>query len=131
MGHTAEGKCLECGEEFEFSQGGGDEFHLVRCDKCGETKSLALEEIPFEELWERKIRYEKGQVTRYFTVAELDKLARIRRGERISKDEYNAAVELVAGRCGCKGKYTLNAPPRCPKCRSTNISEGRTIIYYD
>jgi hypothetical protein len=108
MGYTAEAKCRECGEKFEFKQGGGFAFHLVRCDQCGETK-----DISFEEFGEHHI------------------LARERRGKPISEDEYNAAVDLVAGPCKCKGKYTLNAPPRCPKCRSRNISQGRITVCYD
>jgi predicted Zn-ribbon and HTH transcriptional regulator len=51
--------------------------------------------------------------------------------EPISKDDYRHCIEAVAGNCRCGGKYTLDAPPRCPKCRSKRIDEGEIILIYD
>ena len=45
MGHRVETKCLECDEKFEVDHGGGFLFHLLRCDKCGITKSIRFDEL--------------------------------------------------------------------------------------
>jgi len=90
MGHIATAKCLDCGETFIVNHGGGFFFYLLRCDRCGETKSI-----------------------------ELDDLGDLH------------GIEAVTGNCRCGGKYTLDAPPRCPKCHSTRIEEGEIILTYD
>ncbi len=51
--------------------------------------------------------------------------------ELIPKDDYHNGIEGIAGNCGCGGKYTMDAPPRCPKCHSTRIEEGEIILIYD
>jgi len=51
--------------------------------------------------------------------------------EPISEHDYYIGVEALAGKCRCGGHYTFDAPPRCPKCLSTHISEGMTICNYD
>jgi hypothetical protein len=51
--------------------------------------------------------------------------------EPISKDEYHHGIEAVAGECRCGGKYTLDSPPRCPKCRSMRLNEGDITVFYD
>ncbi len=104
MGHIATTKCLDCGEIFDAQYGGGFGFDLLRCDRCGETKSIG-----FEELGDLK-----GASV-----------------EPISEDDYHHGIEAVAGNCACGGTYALDAPPRCPKCHSTRIEEGEIILYYD
>ncbi len=128
MGHRVEGKCLECGADFHIDHDGGFAFHLLRCDRCGKTK-----EIGFEKLGELHIRYLKGFTVPYsIATAEADERARkLPSGPPISEDEYHAGVEAYAGRCRCRGKYRFDSPPRCPKCRSTRIAEGRLLIMYD
>lgn len=34
-------------------------------------------------------------------------------------------------RCGCGGKFSEDAPPRCPQCRSTDLEpqEGYEVMY--
>jgi hypothetical protein len=128
MGHEVQAKCLDCGETFSVAHGGGFSFHLVRCDKCGESKS-----IRFDDLGELHTRYMKG-LSGPFSIAtakhdeDIQKHAPV---EPISEAEYLQGIEAIAGKCRCRGKYTLNAPPRCPKCHSTRIEEGRIDIMYD
>jgi uncharacterized Zn finger protein len=55
MGSQVNAKCRECGNTFTVMHGGGFFFHLVRCDQCGETKS-----IKFSNLGELHLRYLKG-----------------------------------------------------------------------
>lgn len=51
--------------------------------------------------------------------------------EPISEEEYYRGVNAIAGKCRCGGVYTLDAPPRCPKCHSTRIKEGKAVVMYD
>ena len=37
----------------------------------------------------------------------------------------------VEGKCGCGGRFTFDAPPRCPKCRSTDYEDLGNHIDYD
>ena len=39
--------------------------------------------------------------------------------------------EAAAGNCECGGNFRLDAPVRCPKCRSAEIDEGEVTVYYD
>jgi hypothetical protein len=90
MGHTAEAKCLECGR-----------------NSSSNTVAATNSPCALRQVWRNQRHFPR-------TVAELDRLARKRRGEPISEDEYNAGVESAAGRCERKGKCTLSAPPQCP-----------------
>lgn len=128
MGQIVEATCRECGESFQVDHYGGFTFHLVRCDQCGSTKSIG-----FEELGELHIRYLKSLKVPYsVATAKHDEMARqLPSRPPISEDVYHVGVEVAAGHCDCGGKYKLDAPPRCPKCRSTNISEGQITLFYD
>ncbi|MBN1561099.1 hypothetical protein JW998_12670 [candidate division KSB1 bacterium] len=55
MGHTVTATCTVCGATFTLDYGGGFFFHLLRCNKCGKTKSIG-----FDELGEWHLRYLKG-----------------------------------------------------------------------
>ena len=128
MGHQVQAKCLECGCTFTASHGGGFSFHLLRCDQCGQTKSIG-----FDELGELHVRYVKGLPGPY-CMASSDHDRNIQEHapvEPISKEEYHRGIEAAAGKCECRGQYTLGAPVRCPKCRSTQVEEGRPTIMYD
>lgn len=128
MGCVVKTKCLDCDEEFAYKDGGGFFFHLVRCEKCGKSKSIG-----FDELGETHLRYIKGLPVPYcIASSDFDKnIQKYAQVEPMSEDDYNNAVETFAGVCRCKGKYKFNSPPRCPKCRSTRIEEIGTGIMYD
>jgi len=128
MGQQVEATCLDCGKTFTVDHGGGFSFHLLRCDKCGKTKAVG-----FRALGELHMRYLKGLPGPYCVASsEHDRNVREHVSiEPISEDEYHRGVEAIAGNCRCRGKYTLDAPPRCPKCRSTRIEEGETTVMYD
>lgn len=105
MGCSCKAKCLDCRAEFRVDDGGGMTFHLVRCDKCGRTKT-----IPFDD---------------------IKKLDALYSSQQISEEEYNLGIGTFAGKCRCKGQFKVDAPPRCPKCRSTNIHQEESDIMYD
>jgi hypothetical protein len=128
MGHTTKATCLVCGESFTVKHDGGLFFHLVRCDTCGKTKT-----ITFDRLGELHLRYLKGLSGPYCVAsAEHDRHVRENMDiEPISEDEYLRGVEKFAGKCSCRGKYTFDAIPRCPECRSADIEEGEPHGLYD
>jgi hypothetical protein len=130
MGATYNVKCKQCGHKFNVNSGGGFFFHILHCDLCGEDKS-----IRFEEIGEPHLRYIKGLPGPY-CVASSGQDQYIKDnypGEPMSEGEYHAAVEQIAGACECGGSYKFDAPPRCPKCRSTELEydPARPHIMYD
>ena len=128
MGKLVEAKCMKCGHFFRISHGGGFHFHLLRCNKCGETKS-----INFNEIYELHQRYLKGLSSPYcIATSKHDK--RVQKNEDIKpigENEYYKEIVNLAGNCKCSGKFNFKALPRCPKCRSKDIREGETTECYD
>jgi len=128
MGQIRAAQCNACGARFNLDSGGGFLFHLLRCNHCGESSIVNV-----EQLGELHIRYLKG-------CAGFSALPPIEcdasdlsdfEGEPISEEDYRAAVEERAGTCGCGGRFRFDAPPRCPECRSTDIAEGEVMMYLD
>ena len=128
MGHTQFAKCRECGAEFEIRHGGGFDFHLLRCDRCGKTRSIG-----FDKLGELHLRYLKDLKVPYSSVTrEFDRtVQQDYHGKPISEAEYHKEIERLQRKCRCGGRYLFEAPPRCPKCQSTNIEEGEFNVLYD
>jgi len=76
--------------------------------------------------WELHLRYLKGLPGAY-CIATSERDEDVRKYaplEPRSENEYQSSIRAIAGKCSCGGNYTLNAPPRCPKCRSTRLREG-------
>jgi len=128
MGHQYEAKCLDCGAISTVSEGGGFVFHLLRCNKCGETISIL-----FDELGELHQRYLKGLPGPYsIATSEHDKDVQEHAPvEPISEKEYKKGVEKFAGKCDCGGNYTFKAKPRCRECHSTRLEKGEPGMCYD
>ncbi len=121
MGMIYKERCKECGFEFVVRTGGGFVFELLRCDTCGETRSVNHKDIgePFR-------RYAGGPHGPFaFLTMERDEATQAEySAEPMTREEYHSAVEEILGECSCGGKYRFNAPPRCKRCRSTDL-EGR------
>ena len=128
MGKVVRASCLECGERFELSRGGGFTFHLLGCDTCGRTTAVS-----FAALGILHLRYLKGLPGPYcFATAEHDEQVRTSTSvEPISTEEYHRGIQNFVGNCPCGGKYAFAAPARCPQCHSTRIAEGGVVICYD
>lgn len=128
MGQIFRTACLECGERFEMSRGGGFRFHQLGCDTCGKTTTVG-----FVALGDLHRRYVKGLSGPYcLATAEDDERVQEEPGIKpISTEEYHRQVEGMAGKCVCGGRFTFAAPPRCPKCRSTRLADGTVVICYD
>lgn len=128
MGCSGPAKCKNCNAEFEVSIGGGFFFDLLRCDKCGKTKSVSFDDIP--ELHERYIKGLGGP----YCVASMEQDKQIQDDdsiEPISEDSFHEEMEKFAGKCKCGGQFTYDAKPRCPKCLSTSITLEAPTTYYD
>lgn len=105
MGRQFRALCRTCGEGFEASDGPGMTFYLARCERCGREKNVSRERL----LREAVKRDPGGPVP-----MELEYL-----------------VPDVVHDCKCGGKFSTGAPPRCPKCQSTDIEAGDTIRQYE
>ena len=128
MGQSFKATCKKCKKKFPANDGGGFFFHKLHCDKCGKEKDIA-----FEKLGDTHLRYLKGLEGPYSVVSsEHDKYVRENYlGEPLKEEEYNKAVEEFAGKCKCGGQFSMEAPIRCPKCKSDDIDLGEAVINYD
>jgi hypothetical protein len=131
MGQDFIAKCHNCGKTFPISIGGGFFFHLLHCNRCGRSKSIS-----FKKLGELHLRYLKGLTIPYCSASsEHDRYVRENiQIEPISEMEYYKQVEKICGRCWwCfgLGKFKIKAPPRCPKCRSSNFEKIASGMLYD
>ncbi|QKG78741.1 hypothetical protein [Tenuifilum thalassicum] len=117
MGYEYKAKCKKCGKKFIVREGGGFFFHLLHCEKCGKEKSLM-----FNKIGDAHFQYLKGLNQPYsIATSSSDKLIQeTYPGEAISIESYDDIVEKVAGLCKCGGQFRLDAPARCPKCKSTD-----------
>jgi hypothetical protein len=90
--------------------------------------------VGFDEIEEAHVRYLKGLPGPYCVASsEFDKYMRDNYlGEPLSEEEYHIIVEQIAGACSCGGSFKFDAPPRCPKCRSTKLEydpRGSSLMY--
>lgn len=129
MGYRYDVKCAQCGHKFSINEGEGFFFHLLHCDSCGEEISVG-----FDEIGEAHVRYLKRLPGPYCVASsEFDKYMRDNYlGEPLSEEEYHIIVEQITGACSCGGSFKFDAPPRCPKCRSTKLEydpRGSSLMY--
>jgi len=131
VGQSFQAICDGCGTHFTVNDGGGFVFHLLHCDRCGKEKH-----VPFEDIYEVHCCYLKGLPVPYcIATADHDKNVRENHpGPPLSEEEYHAEVERAAGDCRCGGQFALDAPARCPKCKSSSYHEnpdGEGEVMYD
>ncbi len=122
MGARFDALCRACGHAFAASEGGGRRFEVVRCDACGGARTVGHEAVP-EALagLKRKLDLAKAIDSEEEALAAFDR----------ATEEFHSAVEVLAGGCGCGGRYRFDAPLRCPRCRSTAIERGKTTRLFD
>jgi hypothetical protein len=52
--------------------------------------------------------------------------------EPFTEEEYYSAIAELVGKCPCGGQFSMTAPVRCPKCRSTAVEDDGTFsLDYD
>ena len=125
-GHT----CRSCGTRFTVDQGGGFFFDQLHCDQCGKVWSIG-----HKDMGDLHLGFVKG-LGRPYAIARARMDAQIQRefpGPAISREDYYTGVEALAPACACGGSFRYDAPPRCPRCRSTSEdwTMTRTIMHYD
>ena len=118
MGSISSCICNSCGTEFGVTDGGGFEFHTLRCDRCGSTESIG-----FDDIGEPHDRYLKGLGMAYSAITEERDRERIANCTKppLTPEGYQRCVEELVGEHECGGQFRFDAPARCPKCRSTDF----------
>lgn len=116
MGSQSEAICSKCGNRFTVSSGGGFFFHQLRCEACGQDKSIS-----FKEIGDPHRAFLKGLKGPYCTAStEHDEYVRqTYQGKALSVEQYHEEVEALVGKCSCGGQFRFNARPRCPHCKSS------------
>ena len=116
MGSASSFICRACGTGFMARDGGGFMFDLLHCDACGATTSVS-----HRELGDIHLGFVKG-LSGPYAVARAAMDRRIQAeypGAPLTWGEYHAAAEATLEACECGGRFTYDAPARCPGCRST------------
>jgi len=125
MGRAFQAVCQSCQHTFPASEGGGFRFEALRCDRCGTDTA-----VEYEAVWDTYLAMLKGLQTSMPEPNGAD--WRTYPGEPITEDEYRRRVEAHAGACPCGGRFTLDAPLRCPACRSESVADdGTSAIMFD
>ena len=119
MGRSFQAKCAACQHTFPASEGGGVCFQSLRCKRCGEDRDVSHDDIR-----DAYLAYLKGLNC---MMAELDGSdGRTYHGEPITRREFRRRVLATVGTCECGGRFSYNAPLRCPACKSTEVSDDKT-----
>jgi hypothetical protein len=122
----SEATCLDCGTRFTVQSGGGFLFHVLHCDSCGETKSVAFTDLG--PLYERHLRgfpISPGMSAEQHERHIQELLA------HAPQPYDDLGIEAILGKCHCGGRFRFQAPPRCPQCHSTSVEQGRIVESYD
>lgn len=124
MGSMFGAVCGACGFHFVVHEGGGFTFEILRCDACGRERTIphskvrALHEAFDAPWWEEPAGARpKKRVKPARTKAPTP---------RMTFEEYHAKLAEFAGPCKCGGRFAVEAPIRCPKCKSREFSEDPT-----
>lgn len=94
--------CNKCGAESEQIDGPLMMGFNLRCDRCGETKFVAMEDLY------------AGDPPGIQPAS--DEAWRLRHGR----------LPGLAGTCACGGSHSEDAPIRCSACRSTDVTSVMT-----
>ncbi|MBN1785471.1 MAG: hypothetical protein JW825_00575 [Candidatus Methanofastidiosa archaeon] len=130
MGTSYSVVCKNCMKRFTASYGGGFFFHLLHCEECGKERS-----VDFKEIGDLHIRFVKG-LPGPFCVAssEWDKTIQdLPDIEPLDEGSYQNLIVERLERCSCGGRFTFDAPPKCPRCGSKEFEkpEYGAIMHYD
>jgi hypothetical protein len=104
MGSMLNVICSACGHQAQQIDGAIMSGFNPRCTKCGRTRFVSISDL-FDD-------QEQGS-------------------GRADFDSLESRVPIVAGKCRCGGQFTLDAPFRCRKCRSTDVVTEDTGLMVD
>ncbi len=118
MGETITVVCRKCRRRFAVHHGGGMLFHLLHCDRCGQEATVTHSQMGDTHLaYLRRV----GGTYAVHTADETGATGDARLGEPLGEEQYDRAVEEIAGACACGGHFRLTAPARCPQCGSAAL----------
>ncbi|MFP4056217.1 MAG: hypothetical protein ACLF0G_05045 [Candidatus Brocadiia bacterium] len=119
--------CQACGGRSRVREGGGRGHYLLHCESCGRATTVFRDQV-----LDAHLRYLKGlpEEGRALSADYDRERVESHPGEPIPLEAYWAAIEAAAGACACGGRFSLEAPPRCPNCRSADLEDdpdGQTV----
>ena len=106
MGQMIRSTCAACGKVAHQIDGAMMAGYRPRCADCGRAGLVSIEDVVEDETAQTDAPADPGESEAG------DESAWSRRQRRV--------LEL-AGTCKCGGRFTADAPLRCPSCRSTDL----------
>lgn len=106
MGQMIRSTCADCGKVAHQIDGAMMAGYRPRCADCGRAQLVPVEDVVEDEAEQTDASAGPGG-------HEAD-------GESAWSRRQRRVLEL-AGTCTCGGRFTADAPLRCPSCRSTDL----------
>jgi hypothetical protein len=128
MGWKWEAVCRACNKEFWASWGHSRRNWELRCEDCGERSGFGRSSTgpgpPPDSLHPTHAAEDQAFTELPEDAPGRDLLPRTIDLVRMTAewaDWQQRAEAWFKVRCKCGGRYTFDAPERCPKCRSTDL----------
>ena len=106
VGQMIRSTCASCGKVAHQIDGAMMAGYRPRCADCGRARLIPVEDVVEDE------------------TVQTDSLVNPREHEADHEPAWSRRERRVlelAGTCRCGGRFTADAPLRCPRCRSTNL----------
>ena len=125
MGRAFRAAGRACGHAIQASEGGGFRLEQLRCDRCGQHRT-----VDHQDIWDDCSAMLKGLETLTPDPDSAD--WRTYLGEPITRDEDFRRALAEVEVCQCGGRFEFDAPVRRPTCRSKDVvDDGTSTLMYD
>ncbi|MCR9198932.1 MAG: hypothetical protein NXI04_09830 [Planctomycetaceae bacterium] len=131
MGMVHETTCNHCDLQFELAVGGSMLAEMFHCHQCDEATAVERD----------RLRDAHAEHANAIDATQCDKtrdssidssMAQQQRAElAAAPGGFDERLQQLAGLCPCGGQFGLYAQPRCPACKSTNLSLGDVTMCFD
>lgn len=131
MGMVHETTCNHCGLQFELAVGGSMMAEMFHCHQCDEATAVERDRLrdAHDEHAGAIDAARRGQAHRSSAESPI---AQQQRAElAAAPGGFDDHLEQLVGRCPCGGQFGLYAQPRCPACKSTDLSLGEVTMCFD
>ena len=126
MGTLIEKICNACGFASMAQIGWTMNAAYFRCKSCHRGTSVSRTTV--QEAWQQ---FEEAARTISGHGAELSGQSSAMRQQlkelAESSGGFDEQLQQLAGPCECGGEFGVYAEPRCPQCRSTDLTSGQNI----